>query len=35
MQEDFGARAIDMLIVAALFCGQAMIALGALPSLAA
>ena len=35
MPEDIVARAIDVLIVAALFAGQAMVALGALPSLAA
>jgi hypothetical protein len=34
MPEDFIARAIDLLIVAALFTGQALVALGALPLLA-
>ena len=31
MQEELLARAIDLLLVAALFAGQAAIALGALP----
>jgi hypothetical protein len=33
MPEDLLARAVDLMIVAALFAGQAMIALGALPPL--
>lgn len=32
MQEEMMARAIDLLLVAALFAGQAAIALGAVPS---
>lgn len=35
MPEDFIPRAIDLLIVAALFAGQALIASGALPPLLA
>lgn len=35
MQDETVARAIDLLIVAALFAGHAAIALGALPALAA
>ena len=31
MQEEMVARAIDLLIVAAMFAGQAAIALGAMP----
>jgi hypothetical protein len=31
MQDDMIARAIDLLLVAALFTGQALIALGTLP----
>jgi hypothetical protein len=31
MQREMAARAIDLLLVAALFAGQAAIALGALP----
>jgi hypothetical protein len=33
MQEEMMARAIDLLLVAALFAGHAAIALGAMPSL--
>jgi hypothetical protein len=35
MPEDFAARAIDLLLVAALFASQALIAVGALPPFAA
>jgi hypothetical protein len=35
MPEDLAARAIDLLLVAALFASQALIAMGALPALAA